>query len=570
MTRKKKHSRTTASSARKKKTKSARTEDYRTLVENLNEGVYRSTPDGRIVLANPALARILGYDSVEELCRRDVASDIYLDPNDRRANVKVLSEQGSIVHYGLKLRKKSGEVIFVEETSRAVYDEKGDILYFEGIIEDVSDRAHAEQQAEYFQEQILQSEERYRSLVENANDAIWVLDTEGRFVLLNRIFEEITGRTRESLQGKSFLEAGIIPSEFLELVRSEFRQRLQGGPGKRYEIDVLDIGGERIPVEINSQALYVDGKIVGVQGIGRDIRQRKALEKELLATKNHLESIFDNALDAIISTDSEGMIIGWNKGAESVFHMTREEVAGQSIEKLFPPDKYFQYYRARRNLLLGNAVSDLEFTWTRPDGSQIFLNIAVSPIKDDKGVVQGASAIARDATEKKKLEVTLQHLVITDHLTETYNRYYFDQLLEKELVRSKRYGYSISILLIDIDGFKEINDRHGHLVGDKVLKDSARILKSSIRNSDTVVRYGGDEFLVLLPETDRSKIKYVVRRVQEKLEHWNETQTILEKALQFSIGYATCTEGEDFEKALRIADMLMYQNKHRKRQDGSG
>src|SRR3989442_1176333 len=150
MTRKKKHSRTTVSSARKKRTKSARTEDYRTLVENLNEGVYRSTPDGRIVLANPALARILGYDSVEELCLRDVASDIYLDPNDRRANVKVLSEQGSIVHYGLKLRKKSGEVIFVEETSRAVYDEKGDILYFEGIIEDVSDRAHAEQQAKYF------------------------------------------------------------------------------------------------------------------------------------------------------------------------------------------------------------------------------------------------------------------------------------------------------------------------------------------------------------------------------------------------------------------------------------
>src|SRR5262245_22542390 len=104
--------------------------DYRDLVENLNEGVYRSTPEGRLLLANRALASMLGYESVDELLTKDIARDIYLDPADRERNVQAVIRDGNVVHYGLKLRRKDGEVILAEESSRTVHGSDGRILYF--------------------------------------------------------------------------------------------------------------------------------------------------------------------------------------------------------------------------------------------------------------------------------------------------------------------------------------------------------------------------------------------------------------------------------------------------------
>src|SRR5206468_1376716 len=110
--------------------------------------------------------------------------------------------------------------------------------------------------------------------------------------------------------------------------------------------------------------------------------------------------IFDNALDGIIAIDAAGDVVGWNRGAEEIFQIKREEIVGQPIGMLFPEDQHFQFYRARRSLMVGEPVSDLEIAWRKPDGKLLHLNVSVSPIRDDKGKTQGASAIARDITER--------------------------------------------------------------------------------------------------------------------------------------------------------------------------
>lgn len=161
--------------------------------------------------------------------------------------------------------------------------------------------------------------------------------------------------------------------------------------------------------------------------------------------------------------------------------------------------------------------------------------------------ITGLPDIAHDV-EKRKLEETLKSSVITDPLTRTYNRVFFDQLLEKELVRSKRYNRTVSIMHVVVERLKEISERYGRAVGNQLLTESARILASSIRTSDTLARCGASDFLILLPETDEASSKYVVQRIEEKVKQFNES--VFLPPLQLGVRCVFCTGTEDAQKSL--------------------
>ncbi|MBS3792802.1 sensor domain-containing diguanylate cyclase, partial [Candidatus Bipolaricaulota bacterium] len=183
----------------------------------------------------------------------------------------------------------------------------------------------------------------------------------------------------------------------------------------------------------------------------------------------------------------------------------------------------------------------------------------------NKTDIELAEILAGHLSEEVKrirLEEELKEQAVRDPLTELYNRRYFNETLSKEVERSERYSRPIAFLMIDVNRFKEINDRYSHQTGDEVLKEVAKLLKDNIREVDTVVRYGGDEFLIMLPETD-GESSYTVTRLREKLEEWNRNSDLLDFPLTLAIGSTHWSPEQDreVEKALKEVDEKMYEDK---------
>ncbi len=162
--------------------------------------------------------------------------------------------------------------------------------------------------------------------------------------------------------------------------------------------------------------------------------------------------------------------------------------------------------------------------------------------------------IRREAAEK---------LSLVDPLTEVYNRRFLDQVIEKEISRADRRGTDLTFLVVDVDQFKSVNSRFGHLVGDKLLKQVAEVLKSTFRASDTVVRFGGDEFMVVLTETNDAQGQLAVARLVKRVDRWNRENSGAGFDMSLSCGLASYVKGTDPKEVIRAADERMYFHKAR-------
>lgn len=172
--------------------------------------------------------------------------------------------------------------------------------------------------------------------------------------------------------------------------------------------------------------------------------------------------------------------------------------------------------------------------------------------------------IFRDVTERRAYEAELARKARRDPLTGVLNRYAVGELLEQEAKRSERYAHSIGFLMIDVNRFKEINDRFGHAMGDKVLQAMAKVIQDNVRDADILVRYGGDEFLVVLPETN-GQTEVVKDRILAEVARRNEKNPLLDFPVTLAIGsyHWSSKSGRSIEEALSEADKLMYEDKRR-------
>ena len=170
-----------------------------------------------------------------------------------------------------------------------------------------------------------------------------------------------------------------------------------------------------------------------------------------------------------------------------------------------------------------------------------------------------------EAVKRIRLQQELEHQAIKDPLTGAYNRRYFNERIGEEIERSRRYNHPIAFLMIDIDGFKKINDTCGHQMGDKVLQAVANVLHQQVRDNDLVIRYGGDEFLIVLPETD-GKLEVIRERIQQAVARTNKENSSLDFPVTLSIGAAHWQPEDDLpiEQVLASADERMYEEKGKK------
>ncbi len=257
---------------------------YRDIFENAGEGIFQSTPEGRFIAANPALARMQGFASPEELIRsrKDIALQVYVDPTGREQFKRLLEEQGAVRGFEHEVFRKDGSRMWTSVNARTVRDEQGAIQYYEGTAQDITDRKRAEAA-------LRESEERYRELFENAKDATYVHDLSGRYTSVNRAAEKLSGYTRAEILGKSFFH--FVPPEQIANISEHLCRKLADEGETSYEAEVIRKDGRRISIEVNSHLIFENGVAVAVQGTARDITERKAAEEKLKATSEQLRAL---------------------------------------------------------------------------------------------------------------------------------------------------------------------------------------------------------------------------------------------------------------------------------------
>jgi two-component system cell cycle response regulator len=293
---------------------------------------------------------------------------------------------------------------------------------------------------------------------------------------------------------------------------------------------------------------------------------RKQMEEKLRHSEQRLQAIVTLAQDAILSVDADHRIVLFNPAAERMFGYAAEEILGRPLDLLIP----HRYQTAHRDHVAGfiaegpssRSMADRnEVIGMTKDGREFPVEVSISKDLQPDGML--LTAVIRDITERKRFENELRHLATTDPLTGLANRREFLASAERELVRVRRYDRPATVLMFDIDHFKRINDTHGHAAGDEALRHVAAICRDLLRESDIVGRLGGEEFGILLPETDVPSAREAAERLRQALARAEIPRPdggILR--LTASIGIAACVAGDgSIEQALSRADDALYRAK---------
>jgi len=281
----------------------------------------------------------------------------------------------------------------------------------------------------------------------------------------------------------------------------------------------------------------------------------KKTQKELQREKDILSLAIEAVGALIMVVDVTGKITFINKKGTQMLGYEREEIMGKNWIEHFAPERWASDgYEVFRKLQKGELPSHYIHPFLRKDGAQRILSCDTTILKGNKGHIIGLLCVAQNITQIKEMERKLRNLSHTDYLTGLYNTRYFYKKIKEEIQRSQRYKVPFSLLYIDIDNFKRCNDVHGHQTGDQVLQKFSKMLNSQLRNIDSAFRYGGEEFIVLLPHTGEKEAREVTERIRRKVEQ----HLFPLYGITLSIGVAQYQVGEDI---VEQADRAMYRAK---------
>jgi len=289
--------------------------------------------------------------------------------------------------------------------------------------------------------------------------------------------------------------------------------------------------------------------------------------------------VYESTVEGIVITDPAANIVSVNPAFSRITGYNAEEVIGKNPRILKSGKHDEAFYREMWNRLLTEGQWSGEIWNKRKNGELYAQQVSISAVKDNNGKLTEYVAVTFDITEQKRKEEIIRFMAYHDHLTGLPNRNTFNNLLGAELANAKRYRHKSAVMFLDLDGFKNVNDTCGHGVGDELLKEVSKMLKASVRESDTVARMGGDEFTILLP---RIKGDDDARKVANKIISLFSKPIEIEMyklSIGTSIGMAVYPEdGDDPETLVRHADEAMYRAKqggknrlemYRKEIDGS-
>jgi PAS domain S-box-containing protein len=372
----------------------AESEDrYRTLFNDSLMGIYRTTPDGQIQLANPALVRMLGYESFAQLAERNLEDDSSGPDYKRDEFKRRIERDGRIIGLEVRWQTRDGRTLFIRENARAVRGQDGTVLYYEGTVEDITERKQAERA-------LRESEEKFRSVSEQSPNMIFI-NRQGRVVYANRKCQEEMGYSREEFYAPGFDFLRLVAPESVELIKSVYARHRRGEEVEPYEYTLLTRTGLRIESVITTRLIDYEGS-KAILGIVTDVTERKAAEKRLQESEEGFRRLVEMSPDGI-AVHQDGRIVLVNPaGVRALGYDRPEELVGRLVfDIVHPDDRPGVLARIKQVLQLGKPVELVEERFRRKDGSYVSVEAVSAPFYwNGKPAVQ---VVVRDISGRKEL-----------------------------------------------------------------------------------------------------------------------------------------------------------------------
>ena len=498
----------------------------------------------------------LGY-APDELLSGKVTYAGLVHPDDRE---RVLREGEDQLRRGAqqlqlvyRLITRHGEVRWIDERTTVERNAAGRAAFFHGVLVDITERRQAE-------EALRQSEERYRELFENANDMVYTHDLTGAFTSANRAAEQVSGYTRSEILRMNVSQ--IVAPEYLERASDMIARKVSEEVRTFYEVEIIARDGRRVPLEVSTRLIYRGGRPVEVQGVARDIAERRRAEE----ARRQSEDRFPQSEKAPIGVAFVGLnrrFLKANGVLCAMLGYTEEDLSERTFLDITHRDDLDINRRQLDQLFKGELPRlQLERRFITSGGEVVWVNATGSLIRGADGVPRYGLVMIENITERKLLEQRLRHQAFYDPLTGLANRTLFMDRLEHALARAERDLHAVAVMYLDLDGFKSVNDTFGHDQGDQLLIAVGSRLARCLRPMDTIARFGGDEFTVLLEGMVRGHdATGVARRVVETLQQPFELDAGI-ATVTTSIGVALRTPSSAQPgELLRQADVALYRAK---------
>ena len=536
-------------------------ERYRNMVQQMEDTYLETGLNGNFTFVNDAMHRALRY-AKEELVGKnyriivteEAAKAMYQDFHTVYRTGKPLK--------GLSYRlvRKDGTIEIAELSVSPRRDQEGQIIGFSAVGRDITKRIEMEQA-------LKQSEERYRTIMDEMHDDYYEVDLAGNYTFVNDAWCRSIGYTADELIGMNYKFTTI--KDEMERIYQAFHQiYVTGQPNKFMKIKYTKKDGNTGLAELSAFPLRNEkGEIVGFRGISHDVTERVRMEEALKQSEERYRTILAEIEEGYYEVDLAGNIKFVNRAACRQFGYSQEELIGTNYRAYIPKEDVKGVFRAWNKVYrTGQPLQSYPFTTVRKDGTQIFVENSVSPVRNKEGIVIGFRAVSRDVTQRKQFEQKLADMATHDPLTGLPNRSLLSDRLTMGLALTRRNGSRLSLLMLDLDKFKVINDTMGHAVGDQLLKSVAERLTEVTRKSDTVARVGGDEFVLVLPHItgpdDAAKLAQRILDVFQEPFIFDGHQL----KITSSIGIAVYPDdGKEIEVLLKCADSAMYQAKEQGR-----
>ncbi len=513
------------------------------------------------VRMNDRAAEIFGYTKEEIL---GVSSSLIYFKQDQflefgRNHVEAIQRDG-IFCGEWTFRKKNGSAVAARLYAKPI--DKDHLSH--GVIWTVDDITDYRKTLE----ELKRSEMQYRLLVENTQTLILTMSPDGTVTFLNEFAESFFGCSSEEAAGNSVEElfsrkGARNPGKYLR----ELAEGILASASEYYQTESEHVrnDGSRSWVLWSNKALRnSDGVLSEILSVGIDITNRKKIEKALAESHYFLQNIIDSLPLPIYFQSPEKRLKLVNNAFEFMAGATKDELLDSSLTSIFPDDADGVILNMDNALLRGKADTMLqqETSLRYPDGSlrQVIFNKAF--IRDSSGRLSGQVGAVMDITDRKRMEEELREMATTDGLTKLTNWRHFMELARRELDRARRYQVPVSLLMLDVDRFKSVNDRFGHDAGDKALTALADIGRESLRDVDVFARIGGEEFSVLLPETDLNGAMEAAERLRLAVEQTAISTDQAKLYLTISVGVAQADmQKPDLDTLMKQADTSLYKAK---------